>query len=157
MPLPLPLFFHHVKSNSFSTPVYQQTIAAGYYFGVSSDGQTFAGCGSWDSTGPALTRIRHGIVNDSERFKAILETEEMKQVIGATGIDALRPGSSQLKTGPAGFDKNHEMIEFLKRKCFAIGRSFTDEEVVSPGFLEKVLQTFDAGVELVHTLNEWIG
>jgi len=49
------------------------------------------------------------------------------------------------------------MIEYLKRKCFAIGRHFTDEEVVSEGFLEKVLLTFDACVDLVHILNEWIG
>ncbi|KAG0306791.1 hypothetical protein BGZ98_001704 [Dissophora globulifera] len=136
----------------------KKTIAAGYYFGVSSEGETFAGCGVWDPAGPVLRRIRDGIVNHSDRFTAILETEEIKKLTGGkTGLDALRPGSSQLKTGPAGFDKNHPMIEYLKRKCFAVGRLFSDKEVVSPGFLEEVLQTFDASVELVHILNEWIG
>lgn len=82
----------------------------------------------------------------------------MKEIKGGlSGIDALQPGSSQLKTGPAGFDKNHPMIEFLKRKSFAIGRTFTDKEVVNPGFLEEVLKTYDACVDFVHILNDWIG
>ncbi|KAF9935966.1 hypothetical protein BGZ67_002827 [Mortierella alpina] len=136
----------------------KKSIAAGYYFGMSSGGETFAGCGVWDPSGPVLSRIRQGLVNHSDRFKAILETDAIKMVTdGRTGVDALRPGSSQLKTGPAGYDKDHEMIEYLKRKCFAVGRHFKDEEVVSEGFLEKVLETFDACVDLVHILNEWIG
>ncbi|KAF9960009.1 hypothetical protein BGZ72_008208 [Mortierella alpina] len=136
----------------------KKSIAAGYYFGISSGGETFAGCGVWDPSGPVLSRIRQGIVNHSDRFKAILETDAIKKVTnGRTGVDALRPGSSQLKTGPAGYDKDHAMIEYLKRKCFAVGRNFKDEEVVSEGFLEKVLETFDACVDLVHILNEWIG
>ncbi|KAG0006658.1 hypothetical protein BGZ65_005547 [Modicella reniformis] len=135
----------------------KKAIAAGYYFGVSSDGGTFAGCGVWDHSGPALHRIRQGIANHSDRFKEILETEAIKRITGGkTGLDALQPGS-QLKTRPVGFDKHHPMIEYLKRKCFAIRRDFTDKEVVNEGFLEEVLQTFDAGVNLVHILNEWIG
>lgn len=125
---------------------------------MSSGGETFAGCGVWDPNGPALSRIRQGIVNESDRFKAILETDAIKNITdGKTGLDALRPGSSQLKTGPAGYDKNHPMIEYLKRKCFAVGRHFADKEVVNEGFLEEVLLTFDACVDLVHVLNEWIG
>ncbi|KAF9964393.1 hypothetical protein BGZ70_006535 [Mortierella alpina] len=136
----------------------KKSIAAGYYFGISSGGETFAGCGVWDPSGPVLSRIRQGLVNHSDRFKAILETDAIKKITnGRTGVDALRPGSSQLKTGPTGYDKDHEMIEYLKRKCFAVGRHFKDEEVVSEGFLEKVLETFDACVDLVHILNEWIG
>jgi len=49
------------------------------------------------------------------------------------------------------------MIQFLKRKSFAIGRTFTDKEVVNPGFLEEVLKTYDACVDFVHILNDWIG
>lgn len=97
-------------------------------------------------------------MDHSERFQEILSTDAIKKITnGKSGIDALRPGSSQLKTGPAGFPKDHPMIEYLKRKCFAIGRSFTDEQAVSEGFLEEVLQTFDACVDLVQTLNSWIG
>ncbi|KAI9234280.1 hypothetical protein MVEG_11824 [Podila verticillata NRRL 6337] len=136
----------------------KKSIAAGYYFSVSSGDQSFIGCGVWDPNGPALNRIRQGIVNHADRFNAILETDAIKEIKGGlSGIDALQPGSSQLKTGPVGFDKNHPMIEFLKRKSFAIGRTFTDKEVVNPGFLEEVLKTYDACVDFVHILNDWIG
>ncbi|GJJ75041.1 hypothetical protein EMPS_07399 [Entomortierella parvispora] len=136
----------------------KKSIAAGYYFAISSGGESFAGCGVWDPSGPALQRIRQGLVDHSERFEEILSTDAIKKITnGKTGVDALRPGSSQLKTGPAGFPKDHPMIEYLKRKCFALGRSFTDEQVVSEGFLEELLQMFDGCVDLVQILNSWIG
>ncbi|KAF9934664.1 hypothetical protein FBU30_000988 [Linnemannia zychae] len=136
----------------------KKSIAAGYYFSISSNGESFAGCGAWDNAAAALTRIRHGIVNHADRFNEILSTDAIKNITGGkTGLDALRPDQNALKTGPVGFDKEHAMIEFLKRKSFAIGRSFTDEQVVNEGFLEEVLQTFDACVPFVQILNDWIG
>ncbi|KAK3846452.1 MAG: hypothetical protein J3R72DRAFT_433851 [Linnemannia gamsii] len=136
----------------------RKTIAAGYYFSIGANGESFAGCGAWDVGSAALSRVRNGIINHSDRFQAILATDEIKRITGGkTGIDALRPGNGSLKTGPKGFDKDHPMIEFLKRKSFAIGRSFTDEQVVNEGFLEEVLSTFDACVDFVHILNDWIG
>ncbi|KAF9135545.1 hypothetical protein BGW39_002293 [Mortierella sp. 14UC] len=136
----------------------KKSIAAGYYFSVGSNGESFAGCGAWDIGAAALNRVRNGIINHADRFQAILSTDDIKRITGGkTGIDALRPGHSPLKTGPKGFDKDHPMIEFLKKKSFAIGRSFTDEQAVNEGFLEEVLSTFDACVDFVHILNDWIG
>ncbi|KAF9541939.1 hypothetical protein EC957_002569 [Mortierella hygrophila] len=136
----------------------KKSIAAGYYFGVASNGQTFVGCGAWDIGSAALTRVRHGIVDHADRFNSILATDAIKRITGGkTGIEALREGPTPLKTGPKGFDKDHPMIEFLKRKSFAVGRNFEDREVVNEGFLEEVLSTFDACVDLVHIINDWIG
>ncbi|OAQ32042.1 hypothetical protein K457DRAFT_71204 [Linnemannia elongata AG-77] len=136
----------------------KKSIAAGYYFGVGSNGETFVGCGAWDIGSAALTRVRHGIVDHADRFNAILATDAIKRITGGkTGIEALREGHTPLKTGPKGFDKDHPMIEFLKKKSFAVGRKFEDRQVVNEGFLEEVLSTFDACVDLVHILNDWIG
>ncbi|KAF9287277.1 hypothetical protein BGZ88_008690 [Linnemannia elongata] len=136
----------------------KKSIAAGYYFGVGSNGETFVGCGAWDIGSAALSRVRHGIVDHADRFNAILATDAIKRITGGkTGIEALREGHTPLKTGPKGFDKDHPMIEFLKKKSFAVGRKFEDRQVVNEGFLEEVLSTFDACVDLVHILNDWIG
>ncbi|KAF9150543.1 hypothetical protein BG015_007656 [Linnemannia schmuckeri] len=136
----------------------KKSIAAGYYFGVGSNGETFVGCGAWDIGSAALTRVRHGIIDHADRFNAILATDAIKKITGGkTGIEALREGHTPLKTGPKGFDKDHPMIEFLKKKSFAVGRKFADKQVVEEGFLEEVLSTFDACVDLVHILNDWIG
>ncbi|KAH7041768.1 hypothetical protein BKA57DRAFT_369558, partial [Linnemannia elongata] len=135
----------------------KKSIAAGYYFGVGSNGETFVGCGAWDIGSAALSRVRHGIVDHADRFNAILATDAIKRITGGkTGIEALREGHTPLKTGPKGFDKDHPMIEFLKKKSFAVGRKFEDRQVVNEGFLEEVLSTFDACVDLVHILNDWI-
>ena len=47
----------------------------------------------------------------------------------------------QLKTAPKGFDVNHEAIDLLRYKQFLIMKRFTDEEVLSPLFLEQALET----------------
>ncbi|KAF9974976.1 hypothetical protein BGZ73_001505 [Actinomortierella ambigua] len=131
----------------------KKSIAAGYYFSVTSENQSFIGCGVWDPSSAVLARIRNGIVEEEERFREILESDALKQIHhGKSGIDILSQ-ESKLKTGPKGFDKDHSAIEFLKLKNFAIGRHFTDLEVVSPGFLDEVLATFDACVDFVHILN----
>ncbi|KAG9064662.1 hypothetical protein KI688_002920 [Linnemannia hyalina] len=146
------------RFSSFFSKGGKKSIAAGYYFGVSSNGETFVGCGAWDIGSAALTRVRHGIIDHADRFNSILATDAIKRITGGkTGIEALREGQTPLKTGPKGFDKDHPMIEFLKRKSFAVGRNFDDREVVNEGFLEEVLSTFDACVDLVHILNDWIG
>jgi uncharacterized protein (DUF2461 family) len=48
----------------------------------------------------------------------------------------------QLKTAPKGFDVNHEAIDLLRYKQFLVMKRFTDDEVLSPHFLEQALETF---------------
>ncbi|KAG0232845.1 hypothetical protein BGW42_007854 [Actinomortierella wolfii] len=135
----------------------RKSIAAGYFFSVSSENESFIGCGVWDPSSAVLSRIRNGIVEEEERFRDILASDALAAVKqGKRGIELLQH-RNMLKTGPKGFDKDHSAIEFLKLKNFAIGRHFTDLEVVSPGFLDEVLRTYDACVDFVHILNEWIG
>ena len=50
----------------------------------------------------------------------------------------------QLKTAPKGFDKDHPAIDLLRYKQFIFARNFSDEEVVSPDFLDTVNHTFKA-------------
>ena len=45
----------------------------------------------------------------------------------------------KLKTAPKGFDADHEAIDLLRYKQFLIIKRFTDEEVLSPIFLEQAL------------------
>ena len=47
----------------------------------------------------------------------------------------------QLKTAPKSYDINHEAIDLLRYKQFLIIKRFTDEEVLSPLFLEQALDT----------------
>ena len=40
------------------------------------------------------------------------------------------------------YPKDHKDIELLRLKSFTIGKTFTDEQVVSPDFSDRVLATF---------------
>ncbi len=48
----------------------------------------------------------------------------------------------RVKTSPKGFDKDHPAIDLLRYKQFWFSRSFTDKEVLAPGFLKEVNKTF---------------
>jgi uncharacterized protein (DUF2461 family) len=49
-----------------------------------------------------------------------------------------------VKTTPKGFPKDHEAIDLLRYKQYWFERSFTDKEVLDPGFLNEVNKTFKA-------------
>jgi uncharacterized protein (DUF2461 family) len=48
----------------------------------------------------------------------------------------------QVKTAPKGFDKGHSAIDLLRYKQYWFEHSFTDEEVLSPDFLNQMNKTF---------------
>ena len=49
-----------------------------------------------------------------------------------------------LKTAPRGFDKEHPNMDLIRMKQFIVTRSFTDEEVLSPNFLEEINNSYKA-------------
>jgi uncharacterized protein (DUF2461 family) len=48
-----------------------------------------------------------------------------------------RLGGEALKRPPAGFDRDHELIEDLKRKDFIAYTDLTEKQVVGGGFLDE--------------------
>jgi len=65
----------------------------------------------------------------------MISSKEIKKVFGKMQGD-------QVKTAPRGFQKDHVAIDLLRYKQFWFERSFTDQEVPSPGFLKTVNNTF---------------
>ena len=49
-----------------------------------------------------------------------------------------------LKTAPKGFDKEHPHIDLLRKKQFYAMESFTDSDVTSAQFADKVVDTLQA-------------
>ena len=48
----------------------------------------------------------------------------------------------KLKTAPRDFPKDWEYIHLLRNKSYAYGRNLTEEEILSPSFMENILETF---------------
>ena len=105
----------------------------GYYFHLEQGNSFFAG-GFWGPNAADLKRIRSEFDHDAESFKKILNSKSFTSTFGTLQ-------GEQLKTAPKGFDINHKAIDLLRYKQFLIMKRFTDDEVLSPLFLEQALDT----------------
>lgn len=105
----------------------------GYYFHLEKGNSFFAG-GFWGPNATDLKRIRSEFGHNSESFRKILNSKSFTNTFGTLQ-------GEQLKTAPKGFDVNHEAIDLLRYKQFLIMKRFTDEEVLSPLFLDQALDT----------------
>ncbi|GGF27255.1 DUF2461 domain-containing protein [Flavobacterium limi] len=106
----------------------------GYYFHLEKGNSFFAG-GFWGPNAADLKRIRTEFAQDPETFQKILNSKSFISNFGTLQ-------GEQLKTKPAGFDINHPAIDLLRFKQFLVIKRFTDEEVLSPFFLEQALEAF---------------
>ncbi len=106
----------------------------GYYFHV-QPGASMVGGGFWGPVTADLKRIRTELAADAEPMRQITAAPAFIETFGKLEGD-------QLKTAPAGYPKDHPNIDLLRYKQFVVRRSFTDEEVLSSDFAEKVSATF---------------
>lgn len=125
-------------------PVYKDHFGAGldqlskqgdFYIevGLSSN---FVGGGYWHPSSEIIRSIREAIDYNGDNFKAILNKESFKTTFGGLVDD------DKLKTAPKGFSQDHEHIDLLRMKSFAVARYFTREEVLSPDFRQKVISSY---------------
>lgn len=106
----------------------------GYYFHLEKGNSFFAG-GFWGPNTADLKRIRSEFAHDAQPMQKILSSKSF-----VSNFETLQ--GEQLKTAPKGFDVNHEAIDLLRYKQFLVIKRFTDDEVLSPNFLEQALETF---------------
>lgn len=111
-------------------------LRGGYYFHI-EPGNSFLGGGFWGPSSSDLKLIRQNILEFGDELKDIINSK--------TFIDAFgQLEGEQLKTAPKGFDKMHQHIDLLRYKQFLLVQRFTDEEVLSDNFSNKLNQGFKA-------------
>lgn len=106
----------------------------GYYFHI-EPGHTFLAGGFWGPVSADMKLIRDNIAFDSSPLRKILNSAGFKSTFGT-----LR--GEQLKTAPKGFSADHEAIDLLRYKQFVLVRSFSDDEVLTPGFIAEAGKTY---------------
>ena len=119
--------------------------APGYYLHLANDGN-FLGVGMYGPETAVLTKVRTKIVNEPDRYKKIINAKKFK--------DTFDLGGSSLKRAPKGFDKDHPLVDELKRKSFIAVCDLTKKEVTSDGFVKLVTQKFKAATPLMEFLCE---
>lgn len=101
--------------------------APGFYLHLEPSG-CFAGVGIWRPPSKALKKIREHIVAEPDGWLAARDDQTFR------GSFELR--GDRLKTAPRGFDKDHELIEDLRRTDFVGDAPLTPKQATKAGFLD---------------------
>jgi uncharacterized protein (TIGR02453 family) len=123
------IFFRHERARDVQTP--------GFYLHL-APGDCFAGAGIWHPDGKALKRIRDAIVADPDGWT---EAKRGQEVIG-----------DSLTRPPAGFDRDHPLIDDIKRKDFAALTRFDQRDTTHPGFVDDYARACEGALPLMRFL-----
>lgn len=122
--------------------------APGYYVHIDPD-QMFLGVGMWRPEPAALKAIRTRISEDPEEWERAKGDGSFRRHFELSGDALSRP--------PRGFDKDHPMIEDLKRKDFIAVKDMTVDESAQPRFQQKVEAAFKAATPFMSFLCGAVG
>lgn len=101
--------------------------APGYYLHLAADG-CFLGVGLWRPEPKALAGIRDRIAFRPKEWQRASQDKAFKRRFSF--------GGESLKRPPKGYDKEHPLLDDLKRKDFIAAMDFDFERAMKPGFIK---------------------
>jgi uncharacterized protein (TIGR02453 family) len=110
------IHFRHVRHRDAHAP--------GFYLHL-EPGQVFLGAGVWRPDRDALHAVRTAIARNPDGWLGVKRD-----------LDRFVLSGESLKRPPAGFDRDHPLIEDLRRKSFVVVAGLTQRAATSRGFLE---------------------
>ena len=132
--------FRHEQAKNVHSP--------GYYVHIDPD-DVFLGAGMWMPESEPLLGIRQRIAD---------KPAEWQRAKGDKGfIRHFNLGGTSLTRPPRGFDKEHPMIEDIKRKSFIAIKNMSHEDALSPQFQRKVETAFKAATPYMRFLCKAVG
>ena len=112
-------------------------LRGGYYLHIQPNNESFIATGFWEPSPADLLRIRKEFEMDASEMRDILNDTSLKNIWGGLQGD-------EVKTAPKGFNKDHENIDLIKKKQYIFIKKYTDQEVLSDGFVASVGEAFKA-------------
>ena len=109
-------------------------LRGGYYLHIKPS-DSFSAIGFWKPEKSELLRIRKEIELDGKEFNDVISSKLITRKWGNLIGDSL-------KTYPRGFSRDHQYISLLRRKSFLFKKNYTDQEVTSEDFIEKLNEDF---------------
>lgn len=122
--------------------------APGYYLHIDTE-QVFLGVGMWMPDADPLRGIRNRIVAKPAEWKRAIGDAAFRRHFDLGGESLTRP--------PRGFDKDHELIEDIKRKSFIGVKNMDRADCLRPQFQRKVETAFKAGTPFMCFLCKAVG
>lgn len=132
--------FRHERAKDVHSP--------GYYVHIAPD-DVFVGVGMWRPDTDPLRQIR-------ERIAA--RPGEWQRAVGDASFKRnFRLGGESLQRPPRGFDKEHPLIDDIKRKSFIAIRTMTVEDCLKPQFQRSVETSFKQATAYMEFLCAAVG
>ena len=122
--------------------------APGFYVHIDPD-SVFLGAGMWRPAPEALLGIRERITHKQAEWLRVCAEAKFKRQFSLGGEKLTRP--------PRGFDKDHPLIEDIKRKDFIAVKNLTLEDALQPKFQQKVETAFKAATPYMQFLCKAVG
>ena len=120
----------------------------GFYVHIDPE-QVFLGAGMWRPDSDALAGIRERISNKQKEWLRVSTDRAFAR--------HFHLGGTTLKRPPRGYDKDHPMIEDLKRKDFIAVKNMSHDEVLNPKFQQKVETAFKGASDYMQFLCKAVG
>lgn len=145
------LMYHPNKpiyKDHFGAGLDQETKQCDFYIHLGTSESFIAG-GFYKPETSILKSIRQGIDYNGNEFKTILNKKGFKDLLG----ELIHDGDS-LKTAPKGYSQEHEHIDLLRRKTFAVQANLTQKEVMSADFDDQVIKIYKEMLPFRNYLNK---
>lgn len=136
--------FRHTAVGDVHAPGFYLHLAPGTTAGGEARQGCFVGMGIWRPDRDTLHAIREAIVEDPDAWLQATRSDVF--------TDGLELAGDSLKRGPNGFDKDHPLIDDIKRKDFIAVAPLSEREVVADGFVDRFAERCRAGSSLVRWL-----
>ncbi|WP_295675228.1 DUF2461 domain-containing protein [uncultured Mucilaginibacter sp.] len=111
-----------------------KALRGGYYFRIEPGNSALVG-GFWGPVPDDMKRIRQEIDGNYTAWRNLLGDQTLVQTFG-------KLYGEQLGTAPRGYEKDHPAIDLLRYKQYMLKHEFSDEEVLGPGFVFMVNNSF---------------
>ena len=132
--------FRHEQAKDVHSP--------GYYVHVDTE-QVFVGVGMWRPASEPLANIRHRIVDKDSEWLAASRDKMFSR--------HFHLGGESLSRAPRGFDKDHPLLEDIKRKDFFAVKNMQLGDATDAKFQQKVESAFRAGDAYMRFLCKSVG
>lgn len=109
---------------------------------------SFIGGGYYHPSKQNLNSIREAIAQTGDELKQIITQKSFVDMFGELDDE------NKLKTSPRGFPKEHEHIDLLRLKSYAVMKSITQEEIMADDFVDTVVSVYQEMLPFSQYLNQ---
>lgn len=132
--------FRHERAKDVHSP--------GFYVHIDPD-EVFIGVGMWRPDAEPLRQIRERIAAKPAEWKRAIGSTAFRKNFSLAGESLQRP--------PRGFDKEHPLIDDIKRKSFIAVREMTIDDCLKPRFQQSVETAFKQATPFMQFLCSAVG